>query len=114
MSQELQVIQDCYDLSMQVLARVQGFPRNLRHGLGRTIEQRIETILAGLIRAKYAVRAGKGALLRDVNIELEVLRFQLRQAVDLKGLSLGAQRTILEAMEKVGRQVGAWIKSLPV
>jgi hypothetical protein len=114
MAQELQVIQDYYTLTVMLLSRVQAFPRNLRHGLGRSIEKRVEQILADLIRAKYAIKSNKAPILREVNVELEVLRFQLRQAVDLKGLAFAAQKSLLEQVQKVGRQVGAWLKTTSV
>jgi hypothetical protein len=114
MSEELKVIQDYYTLSVMLLDRVQAFPRNLRHGLGRSIEKRVEGVLADLIRAKYAARTEKAPFLRAVNVELEILRFQLRQAADLKALPFTAQKSILEQIQKVGRQVGAWLKTLPI
>jgi hypothetical protein len=112
MSQELQVIQDCYDLSVLVLKRVQQFPRNQRYGLGRSIESRMEWILALMLRAKYSPRIEKDAVLRDVNIELEVLRFQIRQAVDLKAVPQNGQHAIVEKLMSVGQQVGGWRKSV--
>ena len=114
MSQELQVLSDYYDLSLLVLKRVQQFPRSLRYGLGRSIEARTETLLALLIRAKYAPRGEKDALLRETNVELEVLRFQIRQAVDLKAVPLNGHLSVMEKLEAVGRQVGGWRKSLGV
>jgi len=95
-----------------VLKRVQQFPRSLRYGLGRSIEARTETLLALLIRAKYAPRGEKDAILRETNVELEVLRFQIRQAVDLKALPLNGHLSVMEKLEAVGRQVGGWRKSL--
>jgi len=112
MSQELQVVSDFYDLGLLLLKRVQQFPRNLRHGLGRSIEFRVEELLALLVRAKYAPRGEKDSLLRDVNVELEILRFQVRQAVDLRAVPPNGQLAILEKLEAVGRQVGGWRKSL--
>jgi len=112
MSQELQVIQDCYDLSLLVLKRVQQFPRNQRYGLGRSIESRMEWILALLLRCKYSPRGEKDGILRDVNIELEVLRFQIRQAIELQAMPQQSQSAITEKLIVVGQQVGGWRKSL--
>jgi len=112
MSQEIPIILEYYDLSLLLLKRVALFPRNLRHGLGRSIEFRVETLLSLLIRAKYSPRAEKDAILRDANIELEILRFQIRQAVELKGLALRNQQAIIEKLIGVGQQIGGWRKSL--
>jgi len=112
MAQELQVIQDYYDLSLLVLKRVQQFPRNLRYGLGRSIELRTEHLLAMLIRAKYAPQSEKDQILIEFNIELEVLRFQIRQAVELKAIPMNGQLVLIEKLTTVGQQVGGWRKSL--
>ena len=112
MSQELQVIADFYDLSLSVLKRTQQFPRNLRHGLGRSMERRVEILLALLIRAKYSPKLHKDEILRDVNVELEVLRFQIRQAVDLKAVPSNGQESLIGKLFAVGQQVGGWRKSL--
>lgn len=112
MAQELQVIQDYYDLSLILLKRVQLFPRNIRYGLGRCLEDRVECILALLIRAKYSPKSEKSALLQEVNLELEILRFQLRQSVDLKAMPHKTQFSILEKLQAIGQQVGGWKAAL--
>jgi hypothetical protein len=99
---ELPVVQAFYTFSVQMLRCVQSFPRNLRHGLGRSIELRVEDLLAKLIEAKYASAAGKEPMLRQVNVQLEVLRFQVRQAVELKGLPLSKQEGLLKELRGVG------------
>ena len=54
----------------------------------------------------------KDEILRDVNIELEVLRFQIRQAVDLKALPQNGQLALIEKLVAVGQQVGGWRQGL--
>ncbi|MFO0808924.1 MAG: four helix bundle protein [Gemmataceae bacterium] len=81
--QELQVIQDFYDLSLGLSGRILKFPRHVRYGLGLAIERRLQDVLALLIRAKYAPAVEKPPILKAANVELEVLRFQVRQAGDL-------------------------------
>jgi hypothetical protein len=112
MSQELRVLQDFYDLSLYLSQRVLRFPRNVRYGLGLAIERRLQDLLALLVRAKYAPPTGKAPLLRDANVELEVLRFQVRQAAELKALALGSQKHALERLGQVGQQVGGWLRAL--
>ena len=112
MSQELPIILAFYDLSVLLLQRVIAFPKNPRYGLGRSIEHRTETILALLIQAKYALRRDKDPFLRDVNVELEILRFQIRQATDLRAISMNQQHAIIEKLIVVGQHVGGWRKSV--
>ena len=112
MAAELQVIQDFYDFSLVLLRRVQQFPRHHRYGLGRSLETRTELLLAELIRAKYAARPDRADILKFVNVELEILRFQIRQAVDLKLFPVGGHLALIEGLLNVGNQVGGWRRSL--
>jgi len=113
MGQELKVIADCYDLALYLSQRVEKFPRSHRYTLGAEIERRIQGLLGQLIRAKYAAGGEtRGAILREVNTELEVLRFQVRLAKDLKAMPVNSQGHAAGLVEGVGAQVGGWLKSL--
>jgi hypothetical protein len=112
MARELKVIQEYYDLSVYLSGRILRFPRNIRYGLGLAMEKRLQYVLGLLVRAKYSPVGSKEAILGDTNIELEILRFQLRQAADLKALALSSQRHALERLQNIGQQVGAWLRSL--
>jgi hypothetical protein len=50
-------------------------------------------------------------LLADANVELEVLRFGLRQAVDLRILPIPGHGHLVRLAERVGVQVGGWLKA---
>lgn len=76
MAKELKVVADFYDFTLWLLPHVEKFPRHYRYSLGRDIEGRLQTILALLLRAKYS--KNKAGYLADANIELEILRFQVR------------------------------------
>lgn len=112
MAQELKVIADCYDLALYLSQRVEKFPRSHRYTLGADIERRIQGLLGQLIRAKYSASEERPGLLREVNAELEVLRFQLRLARDLKALPVTSQGHAAGLVQSVGSQVGGWLKSL--
>jgi hypothetical protein len=112
MARELQVLQDYYDLSLYLTEHILRFPRNLRYGLGLAMERRLQDLLALLVRAKYAPASAKEPVLREVNVELEVLRFQLRQSAELRALPANGQRHALQRLEQVGQQVGGWLRSL--
>lgn len=113
MAHELKVIADCYDLTLYLSQRVEKFPRLHRYTLGADIERRVQSLLGQLIRAKYATGAdARGTLLREVNAELEVLRFQIRLARDLSALPVKSQGHAAGLVEGVGAQVGGWLKSL--
>jgi phage gp46-like protein len=108
MTQELKVIADFYDFMLWTINHTEKFPRNHRYSLGISIENRLQTILCTLLRAKYS--RDKAAWLDKANIELEVLRFQLRLAKDLKMLPVKSHGYAAKSVNSIGSQVGGWIK----
>jgi len=88
LSQELKVIADFYDLMIWMVRHTEKFPRHHRYSLGVAIENRLQAILALLLRAKYT--KDKLSALTEANLELEVLRFQVRMARDLNALPLSS------------------------
>lgn len=113
MGEELKVISDFYDLVCNLCRRIEKFPRQHRYSLGTEVERRLQTILGLLLRAKYASGSNpKRTFLTDVNVELEILRFQLRLAKDLTVLSLQGHGHTVALIEQIGNQVGGWMKAL--
>lgn len=90
MAQALKVIADFYDFMLWLIRHTEKFPRHHRYSLGLAVENRLQTILALLLRAKYS--KDKAEPLNNANLELEVLRFQVRLAEDLKALPVKSQR----------------------
>jgi len=86
MQAELSVISKTYGLLLWTTHHVEGFPRSHRYSVGARLEQQVYQVLEKLVRAKF--RRDRAALLAEVNLDLEVLRFQFRLASDLKCLSL--------------------------
>ena len=109
MARELKVISDFYDFTLYLIGRVEKFPRHHRYSLGTSIENRLQTILAYLLRAKY--NREKIGSLTEANLELEILRFQLRLAKDLKVLAVKSHEHASKRIQAVGVQIGGWLKS---
>ena len=78
---EMLLITKVYDLVVWSCRHVAKFLRSHRFTLGDRLEVRLYEVLELLIRAKYP--ADRRALLRALNVELELLRFQSRIAKDL-------------------------------
>ncbi|MBM3982140.1 MAG: four helix bundle protein [Planctomycetes bacterium] len=112
MSEELAVVRAAYALNLELARRVEKFPRHQRAGLGADLTRHARATLDGLIRAKFAAPADRAALLAEVNVGLEVLRFQLRLAVDLRAYPEAAHGHVLRLADDVGRQVGGWLRAL--
>ena len=106
---ELKVISDFYDLMLYLTQRTEKFPRHHRYSLGAAIESRLHGILSLLIQAKYV--SEKQDFLRTANLELEILRFQLRLAKDVQALSIHSHGFAARQMHAIGSQIGGWLKS---
>ena len=109
MAQELKVIADFYDFMLWLVKHIEKFPRHHRYSLGNAIENRLDVVLGQLLRAKYAKE--KSRFLGEVNTELDILRFQLRLAKDLKVLPLTSHGYATKMLIDIGAQIGAWAKS---
>ena len=110
MAQELKVIADFYDLMLWLIQHTENFPRHHRYSLGTSIENRMQTILALLLKAKYGKE--KLAELTAANVELEILRFQVRLAKDVKALPFKSHEHGSKLLLGIGSQIGGWIKSI--
>jgi len=109
MPQELKVIQDFYDFMLWLINHTEKFPRHHRYSLGLTIENRLQRILELLLKAKYS--HDKAVFLNDANMELEVLRFQVRLSKDLKALPAKSHGHAAALMQNIGAQIGGWLSS---
>jgi len=109
LARELKVIQDFYDFMLWLIRHTEKFPRHHRYSLGLAMENRLQRILELLLRAKYSRR--KSGHLADANIELEILRFQVRLATDLKALPAKSHAHASKVMQGVGSQIGGWLAS---
>jgi len=109
MAEELKVIADFYYFMLWMIRHVEQFPRHHRYSLGMTIENRLQAILCLLLQAKYT--KDRRTALERCNIELEILRFQVRLAKDLKALASGSHGHSVRQMLDIGVQVGGWFKA---
>jgi len=108
MASELKVIADFYDFILWLIRHTEKFPRHHRYSLGLAMENRLQAILSLLLQAKYS--ADKAGILDAVNLELEVLRFQVRLAKDLKALPVKSHGYAAEVLHSIGAQIGGWRK----
>ena len=108
---ELKVIADFYDFMLYLIQRVEKFPRHHRYSLGIAIENRLQDLLAMLLRAQFT--RDRHGILKECNIQLDVLRYQLRLAGDLKTLPLKSQGHAIQRMKELGAQIGGWARRGP-
>lgn len=105
---EMLVISKVYDLVLWSCRHIAKFPRSHRFTLGDRLERRLYDLLELLLRAKYV--RDRATLLRDANMELELLRFQFRLAKDLQCVSVESYGHASRIINEVGQLVGGWIR----
>ena len=106
---EMAVITKVYDLVLWSCQHIEKFPRSYRFTLGDRLEIRLYEVLEKLLRAKYS--RDRLPVLRDVNMDLELVRFQFRMAKDLKCLSVDSYGYASRTVNEVGQLLGGWIKA---
>ncbi len=109
--EELPIIRAFYDFVLWLTPKIAKFPRDQRFVLGERMERELYEVLEKLIRAKFT--RSRRAILDQVNLDLEILRFQIRLAKDIRCLSLKSYGMAAEGLTDIGRQVGGWHRQSP-
>ena len=104
------VITKTYDFILWSCHHTGRFPRNHRFVLGERIERKLYDLLETLLEAKYTRQ--RQSLLQKANLQLEILRFQVRLAKDLQCLKLNSYAFASQALDEIGKLVGGWLKSV--
>ena len=109
-AEEISIITKTYDLILWSCKHTGKFPRNHRFVLGERLERNLYELLEILIRAKYTKQ--RQELLEKANLQLEILRFQIRLAKDLQCLKVNSYAFAAKALDEIGKMVGGWLKSI--
>lgn len=107
-----EVIERVHALLAWAIPVVGKFPRAYRFTLGDRLQQRLYGLLETLLHATYATRPDKAPLLRTANVNLEILRHELRLAFSFRLLSARQIEHASRLEQEVGRQLGGWLRSL--
>ncbi len=106
---ELTLITKTYDLVLWACHHTSQFPRKHRFVLGERIERRLYDLLETLLQAKYTRERQK--LLQQANLNLEILRFQMRLAHDLQCLRGTSYAFASKALHEIGSMIGGWLRA---
>lgn len=106
--QELRVAQKVELMIEYGYRAVAHFPKSERH----VTSQEIRTSMWRLLRLTVACgkHYHKKTTLRDLDIELELLRRQIRMAKTLEILPFRKYEVWARHLDEIGRMIGAWIK----
>jgi len=102
-------VYDFFKTFHQILVK---FPKTEKHSLGIEIEKSILLILKQLIHGSALGPAAKKDKLSEVSINLDILKILIRLSFDVKAIDLKSYIRLEEPLQKVGRMLGGWIRSL--
>ena len=90
--------------------KVSTYPRNQRYVFGKSMEDKSLSVLDKLIRAYY--QKDKVEILKEINVELEIIRYYLRLSKDMGFLTIKQFEFSINYLHEIGSQVGGWTKKL--
>jgi hypothetical protein len=92
-----------------MLPKIANFPKDQRFLLADRIERILLDILEMLIEAVYS-KDRRGILIK-INLKLDVLRFMMRIAKDMKYINVKAYDFFCQSVLEIGRMVGGWMRT---
>jgi 23S rRNA-intervening sequence protein len=105
---ELPIIQKTYDLIKWYVPHLNRLPRQHKFSLGDRISSGLYDLLESLIKARYS--KDKVAQLNDINVQLEILRYQTRLLYDFELMDVRRLEFVSNAVNDIGKDLGGWIK----
>jgi len=102
------VVEKHYQLILWMLPKIANFPKDQRFLLADRIERILLDILEMLIEAVYS--KNKREILIKVNLKLDLLRFMMRIAKDMKYVNINAYDFFCQSSIEIGKMVGGWMR----
>ncbi len=106
--QEVSALTRTYDLLLWIIPVLEKFPKSQRFLLGDRIENLLLEIMELIIQAVYS--KNKTLLLIDINLKIEILRYLIRLAKDLRHISIKRYQFISKSINEIGAEIGGWLK----
>jgi len=106
----LVIEEKCRGMLLYGYQAITHFPKSERHVLGAEI--RISMLSLQRLIVTAFKRYHKKTTLTDLDIELAVLKRQVRLAKDLRYLNIKKYQIWIEQLVELGRMIGGWIKSV--
>lgn len=105
---DLPIIQRTHDLIQWYVPILNRLPRDHKFILGDRLVSGLYDLLEGLIKARYA--RDKLSQLRQLNIQLDILRHQTTLLLNFKLLSAKRYEYVEQHINGIGNELGGWIK----
>lgn len=106
------ILQKVYLLLKEVIPEINRFPKNQKFTLGDRLQNQISDLLEAFIKAYYKPKSEKLPLLREANIQLEIIRHYFRLGFDLGLYNSLKYNYFAEKLQEIGKMTGGWLNSL--
>lgn len=106
--EELSIIQKTYDFIKWYIPILNRLPRDHKFLIGERIITQLYTFLEDLIKAKYT--RNRLPLLEQLNINLEIIRYQTRLLYDFNLINIDRYEYISKRLLEIGSELGGWIR----
>ncbi|MBD2303025.1 diversity-generating retroelement protein Avd [Nostoc sp. FACHB-190] len=107
---ELPIIQKTYDFIKWYIPILNRLPRNHRFLLGERIINNLYDFLEKLIQARFANKSDKINILKSLNTQLDILRYQTRLLFDFELIKPQRYQYSNQQLNDIGIELGGWIK----
>ena len=88
------------------------FSRDSRNTLGTKIDSLFLEVIENTIKAGYSDKAEKDIFLKRASVKLDLLKFFLQIAWEIKSLDDKKYINLSEKLLEVGKMLGGWIRSV--
>ena len=108
--EELKIYQKSYDCLLRLYQTTKHFPKSEKF----TLAAELKTAMLGFLRLifKAGKSANKKSILYTADVELEIIRMQIRAAKDMKIMSVHKYEILARDLSEIGKMLGGWIKML--
>jgi hypothetical protein len=88
------------------------FSKDARYTLGNKIDSLFLEVIENILKAGYSDKLEKLIFLKRGSVKLDLLKFFLQIAWEIKSLDDKKYIKISEKLNEVGKMIGGWIKSI--
>lgn len=88
------------------------FPKDSRQTLGQKIDGLFLEVIENIIKAGYSDKAEKEIFLKRASVKLDLLKFFLQVAWEIKALDNKKYINLSEKLNEVGKMLGGWLRSV--
>src|SRR3989344_1175082 len=88
------------------------FPRDSRQTLGQKIDDLFLEVIENVVKAGYSDKAEKEIFLKRASVKLDLLKFFLQVAWEIKSVDNKKYISLSEKLNEVGKMLGGWLRSI--